>query len=72
MWLPPGYARGHRHYPVIYLHDGQNVFDTPAPLSGASWGVQRTLARMIAERQARPAILDPSNDRPAMVEPFFV
>src|SRR4030095_2386502 len=27
IWLPPGYARSQRRYPVIYMHDGQNLFD---------------------------------------------
>ncbi|MCA0375663.1 MAG: esterase [Gemmatimonadetes bacterium] len=47
--LPPGYARDtHRHYPVLYLHDGQNVFDD-LPLSpfGVQWGVDTT-ARALA------------------------
>lgn len=57
VWLPPGYAAGHRRYPVIYLHDGQNVFDEPARLSGASWRVHRALAQAIAQNRARPAIL---------------
>lgn len=57
VWLPAGYAASKRRYPVIYLHDGQNVYDEPAPLSGKSWAVQRALARLIAAGKARPAIL---------------
>lgn len=57
VWLPPGYAGSGRHYPVVYLHDGQNVYDQPAPFSGTSWRVHRAVARGIAERRMRPAIL---------------
>jgi predicted alpha/beta superfamily hydrolase len=57
VWLPPDYAKSKRRYPVIYLHDGQNVYDTPAPFSGTSWAVHRALAKLIAENQVRPAIL---------------
>lgn len=57
VWLPPDYATAQRHYPVIYLHDGQNVYDRPSPWSNASWAVHRALARLIAERKVRPAIL---------------
>ncbi len=57
VWLPPDYGKGSRRYPVIYLHDGQNVFDEPAPLSGHSWHVERALALGIAEHRMRPAIL---------------
>ena len=42
---------------MIYLHDGQNVYDDPSPWSGKSWAVHRALARLIAERKVRPAIL---------------
>lgn len=57
VWLPPDYATSTRRYPVIYLHDGQNVYDDPSPWSKASWGVHRALAKLIAERKVRPAIL---------------
>lgn len=46
--LPPGYhEQPERHYPVLYLHDGQNVFDD-LPLSpfGVQWGVD-TIARAL-------------------------
>ena len=26
VWLPPGYDRSRRRYPVVYMHDGQNLF----------------------------------------------
>ena len=57
VWLPPDYATSGKRYPVIYLHDGQNVYDDPSPWSGKSWAVHRALAKLIAERKARPAIL---------------
>ena len=38
VWLPPGYANdAAQRYPVLYLHDGQNVFDAQA--AGAAWQV---------------------------------
>ena len=34
VWLPPNYERDtERRYPVLYLHDGQNVFDAAAAAS---------------------------------------
>jgi predicted alpha/beta superfamily hydrolase len=42
IYLPPGYAASDRRYPVLYMHDGQNVFD--AATSGfGEWGVDETL-----------------------------
>lgn len=56
VWLPPGYGAG-RRYPVLYIMDGQNVFDTPAAFSGHSWQVHRTLAALIAQHRVRAAII---------------
>jgi predicted alpha/beta superfamily hydrolase len=56
---PPGYAEEpDRRYPVVYLHDGQNVFDEyPMAPFGVQWGVDTT-ARALAHAQAiEPLIL---------------
>ena len=42
IYLPPGYTRGARRYPVLYMQDGQNVFDAATSFSG-EWGVDETL-----------------------------
>lgn len=40
LYLPPGYDAGSARYPVLYMHDGNNLFDTRQPRSaGASWDV---------------------------------
>lgn len=48
VWLPPGYdADSTRRYPVIYFHDGQNVFDRATSFIGVEWGVDETAQRMV-------------------------
>ena len=42
LYLPPGYATSRRRYPVLYLHDGQNVFDAATSFAG-EWGVDESL-----------------------------
>ncbi|WP_138754849.1 alpha/beta hydrolase [Paenibacillus sinopodophylli] len=42
IYLPRGYNEGTRHYPVLYMHDGQNVFNQ-ATSWGSEWGVDETL-----------------------------
>ncbi|MEO8620240.1 MAG: alpha/beta hydrolase-fold protein [bacterium] len=42
LYLPPDYATTTKRYPVIYMHDGQNVFDAVASFAG-EWGVDETL-----------------------------
>ena len=51
VYLPADYAaRPNRRYPVLYLHDGQNVFDD-ATSYGGEWGVDETLDRLRATGQ---------------------
>lgn len=47
VWLPPGYD-GQRPHGVLYMHDGQALFDGARSLSGAGWRVDEALARLIA------------------------
>jgi predicted alpha/beta superfamily hydrolase len=42
VYLPPSYRTSERRYPVVYMHDGQNLFDE-ATSFGAEWGVDQTL-----------------------------
>jgi len=43
LYLPPSYATApSRRYPVIYMHDGQNLFDAATAYAG-EWGVDETL-----------------------------
>jgi len=61
IWLPPGYERGvaeGQRYPVLYMHDGQNLFDPKTSLaSRTDWGIDETLTRMIAAEEAPPVIV---------------
>ncbi|HVT85656.1 MAG TPA: alpha/beta hydrolase-fold protein [Chitinophagaceae bacterium] len=45
IYLPDGYAFSKRRYPVLYMHDGQNVFDDATSYSG-EWGVDECLDTM--------------------------
>jgi len=46
--LPPDYEQDDRRYPVVYLHDGQNLFD-PATSFARDWGLVDTLNRRARE-----------------------
>lgn len=52
--LPYNYDRSGRSYPVLYLQDGQNLFDDFAPFG--SWGVDKRLA-LLAERGQADVII---------------
>ncbi len=48
IWLPPSALTSGRRYRVLYLFDGQNVFDAATSNSG-EWGVDETLTELAAE-----------------------
>lgn len=56
VWLPPGYEAGSGRHPVLYLHDGQNLFDASKANFG-EWGVDEHLGRLIANGQVRAPIV---------------
>jgi predicted alpha/beta superfamily hydrolase len=55
LYLPPSYGTSEKRYPVIYMHDGQNLFDDFTAYAG-EWGVDETLNEMAA-RQGFEAIV---------------
>lgn len=57
VYLPPGYVRSRARYPVLYLHDGQNVFDARTSFAGVEWGADETAQRLIAARRIAPLII---------------
>src|SRR5205085_5260077 len=58
VYLPPGYRRfSTRRYPVLYLHDGQNVFDAATAFGGVEWGVDETAQQLIRKKLIEPLII---------------
>ncbi len=48
VWLPEGYGGGQR-YNVIYVHDGQMLFDAGIAWNKLSWDIDDTMARLMRE-----------------------
>ena len=58
VYLPKGYRRSpSRRYPVLYLHDGQNVFDAATAFGGVEWGVDETAQRLTTAKLIEPVII---------------
>jgi predicted alpha/beta superfamily hydrolase len=60
VWLPPRYDAPEnrtRHYPVLYLNDGQNLFDKATAFNGVEWGVDETADRLIRTEAIAPLIV---------------
>jgi alpha-glucosidase len=48
VYLPPDYYKTHQNYPVLYMHDAQNLFDTKTSYAG-EWNVDETLNSLFYE-----------------------
>ena len=59
VYLPPEYAtQPERRFPVLYLHDGQNLFDPATSfVPGRTWRVAETTDTVIARQQVEPLII---------------
>lgn len=61
VWLPPGYAESMARYPVLYMQDGQNLFDAAVERSGSPnhhvWGADTIASSLIAENRVRPFLI---------------
>lgn len=60
VWLPPGYdekENAGRRYPILYLNDGQNLFDPSTSYVGVEWQVDETGNRLIVENRIPPMIV---------------
>jgi predicted alpha/beta superfamily hydrolase len=54
--LPPGYRKD-QFYPVIYMNDGQNMFDPSTSFAGTDWGVDEAVSKLISENKIVPPII---------------
>ncbi|HEX2900069.1 MAG TPA: alpha/beta hydrolase-fold protein, partial [Bacteroidia bacterium] len=58
VWLPPGYAANPKaRYPVLYMHDGQNVVDPKTSSFGVDWQVDEACDTLIRSGKIPPMIV---------------
>ena len=48
LYLPASYNTGHKRYPVIYLQDGQNLFDPATAFGGKTWRAGEAMTLLAA------------------------
>src|SRR5688572_13869880 len=56
VWLPTGYSKN-KKYAVLYMHDGQNLFNPKESYIGVDWGVDEAMTRLISEGKVRDTIV---------------
>ncbi|MBZ5582062.1 MAG: esterase [Acidobacteriia bacterium] len=57
VYLPPGYRSSDRRYPVLYMHDGQNLFDPATGFAGQEWRLDETAEQLIEAGKIPPLII---------------
>ena len=67
VWLPPGYDASKGRYGVVYMHDGQNLFDPKRSSFNKVWAANKSALRLIASNKVAPFIIvgidQPGEDR---------
>ncbi|MEM8944856.1 MAG: alpha/beta hydrolase-fold protein [Planctomycetota bacterium] len=57
VWLPPDYAESSDRYPVLYMQDGQNLFDPTTSAFGVDWQIDEACTRLIQQQAIAPLIV---------------
>lgn len=57
VWTPPVYSESQDSLPVIYMHDGQNLYDASTTWNRQAWEVDSVMCALLSSGQARPAII---------------
>ncbi len=69
IYLPPDYETSNKHYPVLYMHDGQNLFDVQTSYAG-EWEVDETL-NLLAENNVKvPIVVGVDNGGTARIDEY--
>lgn len=58
LYLPPSYSENiAKRYPVLYMHDGQNLFNAATAFGGVEWQVDETLDSLIGQGKVQEVIV---------------
>ncbi len=58
VWLPPQYEEDEEaRFPVLYMHDGQNIFDPQTAYTGVDWEADETASNLLDADKVLPFII---------------
>lgn len=57
IWLPPGYDKGQQRYPVLYMHDGHNLFDPARSNFNKVWAADKAMLTAVKTGKVEPHII---------------
>jgi predicted alpha/beta superfamily hydrolase len=71
IYLPPSYQENAaKRYPVLYMHDGQNLFDAKAAAYGVEWGIDETVDHLVAIGAMDEVIVVGVDNTPARIAEY--
>ncbi len=71
LYLPPSYNENTaKRYPVLYMHDGQNLFDPATAPNGVDWGVEQSFDQLIGQGEVREAIVVGIDNTPDRISEY--
>lgn len=65
VYLPVGYENATSKYPVLFMHDGQNVFDPNRAFMGQTWKAEKSLNQLIADKKIVPIVVVAIDNKPS-------
>lgn len=70
VWTPSDYDPAVK-YDVIYMHDGQNLFDASLTWNNQEWGVDEVLTDLMAKGEIRPCIVVGIDNSPRRYDEYY-
>lgn len=71
VWLPPGYEQqSAKRYKVLYMHDGNNLFDRRSSFGGSEWQVDEHAGQLINQGVIEPVIIVGVYNSPGRMEEY--
>jgi pullulanase len=70
VYLPKDYSAGKSNYPVLFMHDGQNLYDPSRAYLGQTWRAEATLNELIERKIIKPIIVVAIDNSPARMDEY--
>lgn len=70
VWLPEGYNSNSK-YSVVYMHDGQMLFDSTQTWNKKEWCADEIFSKLIAEKKINPCIIVAVWNTPERITEYF-
>lgn len=69
IYLPPDYESSGKNYPVMYMQDGQNIFDRSTAFAG-EWGVDESLNSLFEQGRGVPIVIGIDNGSDKRIDEY--